>query len=360
MLYLISCSTAFRKSALDELRKLSDCSILAAYPGMLLIEAGTSFKKAFDAGKPIFSYSILPITHSLILGEDYLTELVNAVLSMRLPRLPLKIECMLIGSGKPHSAKEIEVSIGTALEEKGIEVDLSSPKVLVLLLIIGRSAYLGYKKAALGQLPLDFNRAYSSEGRPISRAERKIREAFIIFGIPKGKGGIAIDLGAAPGGWSSFLAGNGYKVIAVDNAELNASALSERALRCRTLSRAAAESESDIFKSAAGLDILHIKANAAELRLRGKGSVSFVANDMNMQPRASARICLSYAPLFSRNALLLMSIKCVTKNAEKHLSDARSALEGRFEIKGIKALPSNRQELTLYAEYTKADVSATR
>jgi len=53
-----------------------------------------------------------------------------------------------------------------------------------------------------------------------SRAALKLDEALAWVGISPGAGDACVDLGAAPGGWSSRLASAGARVIAVDPAEL--------------------------------------------------------------------------------------------------------------------------------------------
>src|SRR5690606_4098232 len=57
----------------------------------------------------------------------------------------------------------------------------------------------------------------------VSRAEAKLLESWESFGIDRdlGRPGLALDLGAAPGGWSRVLANNGYQVDAVDPADLD-------------------------------------------------------------------------------------------------------------------------------------------
>lgn len=58
------------------------------------------------------------------------------------------------------------------------------------------------------------------KGAP-SRSARKLEEAFVVMGRSPVAGETAVDLGAAPGGWSLCLAKRGAAVIAVDHAELD-------------------------------------------------------------------------------------------------------------------------------------------
>jgi 23S rRNA (cytidine2498-2'-O)-methyltransferase len=57
-----------------------------------------------------------------------------------------------------------------------------------------------------------------------SRSGSKLAEAFRFFQIPTGDSGgvrLAVDLGAAPGGWTAFLLEKGFMVHAVDNGPMD-------------------------------------------------------------------------------------------------------------------------------------------
>lgn len=56
---------------------------------------------------------------------------------------------------------------------------------------------------------------------PPNRAYRKLWEAFVVLGRFPQPGDIAVDLGAAPGGWTWLLAELGCRVLAVDKAPLD-------------------------------------------------------------------------------------------------------------------------------------------
>lgn len=58
-----------------------------------------------------------------------------------------------------------------------------------------------------------------------SRSYLKVEEAYIVLGREPVAGETAVDLGAAPGGWSYSAAKRGAKVIAVDNGPLKGGAL---------------------------------------------------------------------------------------------------------------------------------------
>jgi 23S rRNA (cytidine2498-2'-O)-methyltransferase len=58
-----------------------------------------------------------------------------------------------------------------------------------------------------------------------SRSYLKVEEAYTVLGTAPGEGETAVDLGAAPGGWSYSAAQRGARVIAIDNGPLKGGAL---------------------------------------------------------------------------------------------------------------------------------------
>ncbi len=67
-----------------------------------------------------------------------------------------------------------------------------------------------------GAVWADEPRRRSAVPTVVSRAEHKLAEAIHVFGLDLRAGMRAIDLGAAPGGWTFLLAERGLDVVAVD------------------------------------------------------------------------------------------------------------------------------------------------
>ncbi|CAL8461741.1 g1272 [Coccomyxa elongata] len=66
------------------------------------------------------------------------------------------------------------------------------------------------------------------------RARKKLEEVFTALGMLTQQFGLAIDIGAAPGGWTSFLAERCTRVLAVDPAEMNSAALRKNVTHLRS------------------------------------------------------------------------------------------------------------------------------
>lgn len=106
-----------------------------------------------------------------------------------------------------------------------------APRRLHVFLRDGGTAYVGTSDAASSQWPLGIPRIRVPHGAP-SRSAAKLAEAFVVFlgddaADVLRPGMRAVDLGAAPGGWSWLLAQKGLRVTAVDNGPLKGAAAAD-------------------------------------------------------------------------------------------------------------------------------------
>lgn len=347
MFYLVIISSTFRKSSLAEIERISKFRIAEEFVGTLVIESREKkFAEKLMGSKPIFVYNISPLEPcSEISQADYLGSIYAAMLKQVPRKGTVRIECFDVNSKTEYSAKDIEVSLGKRLEKEKHVVDMESPEYLVYLVLINMKCYVGRARyEGLEKKFISPERHYHQHSASaVSRSELKLIEAFDEFGI-KG-GGIAIDLGAAPGGWSKFLAKSGFKVIAIDNGELDYKKIRESGLKVKVIGAKSPKLEKAIAEN----EIIHIKANAREASIDGLIKADLIVDDMNIMPKESAEILLSYSKNLSKNGKIVLTIKCVDRKADKHIRNAQKTLGKRFKIKGIRVLPGNRQELTLYA-----------
>jgi 23S rRNA (cytidine2498-2'-O)-methyltransferase len=163
-----------------------------------------------------------------------------------------------------------------------------------------------------------------------SRSAAKIAEAFLVMLgeeltsqvlVP---GQRAVDLGAAPGGWSWWLAGRGMRVIAVDNGPLAPSA------------------------HATGM-IDHVRSDG--FRYRPRGRVEWLVCDMVEQPKRIAQLVAGWlADGAARHALFNLKLPMKKRLAE--VAVCREVIEKTLARAGvphqlvIKQLYHDREEVT--------------
>ena len=161
-------------------------------------------------------------------------------------------------------------------------------------------------------------------------------------------GGAALDLGAAPGGWTEWLVTDGRAEVCV---AVDPGALSQVVGKMRGVTHLREKAE--VAMESGRL------AEAAAVC----GGIDLVVSDMNMDPRAASRLVESVAPVLKDDAMLLLTLKMVKRGAAAGRSleaEARKALEGHWVVGEVRQLFSNgRHERTLVATRRAADGSAT-
>ncbi len=153
----------------------------------------------------------------------------------------LRLETPDTNVGKEVSGlcRAIERPLGDALRDRGVLVATepdTAPKHLPALHVLftdGANVYIGASLAPWGSpWPMGIPRLRMPRGAP-SRSALKLAEALITFLGDREldllhAGMRAVDLGAAPGGWTWQLAQRGVRVTAVDNGPLKGEVADDR------------------------------------------------------------------------------------------------------------------------------------
>ncbi|MFP3904460.1 MAG: SAM-dependent methyltransferase, partial [Armatimonadota bacterium] len=134
----------------------------------------------------------------------------------------------------------------------------------------------------------------------------------------------ALDLGAAPGGWTRVLAEKGARVTAVDPGELD-----ERVWQFGSVSHAAMKAE-------------------RFLEEHEGPQFDIITNDMNVDPEVSARMMVDFAELLRRpGGLGVMTVKFVSTDREEHLHRVKNILSSAYGQFRVQTMPHNAMETTL-------------
>ena len=170
-------------------------------------------------------------------------------------------------------------------------------------------------------------RRFRREPEQVSRAEFKMLEALEAFRIELPAGGVALDLGAAPGGWTRVLRQKGQYVTAVDPAELHPRFAADRGVRHKRMT--------------------------AEAYLRERpDTFDLLTNDMRMDARNSARLMNAFANFLYPHGEALMTLK-LGKTAAA-LDPACAILRERYAIIHMRQLFHNRNEVTIHLKPNEA------
>jgi 23S rRNA (cytidine2498-2'-O)-methyltransferase len=158
----------------------------------------------------------------------------------------------------------------------------------------------------------------------ISRAEFKLEELFKVFAVALPAKGVALDLGASPGGWTHVLRERGLSVWAVDPADLDP--------------RIARDS-----------GVHHARTSARDFLAATNLRFDVVVNDMRMDPALSCRVMLHAARHLKPGGLAIVTLKLYPRNPLETVQRALAILQPSYAILHARQLFHNRHEVTVVA-----------
>ncbi|HMX44125.1 MAG TPA: SAM-dependent methyltransferase, partial [Elusimicrobiota bacterium] len=211
--------------------------------------------------------------------------------------------------------------LAAILGEWGAPLDVQHPEQILSVTLTPTEAFLGLSLARENLSDwAGGERRFKREPGQISRAEFKLLEALETFDLQLPATGVALDMGAAPGGWTRILAAH-LRVIAVDPAELDP--------RVESLP-----------------NVTHIRATV-ENYLPTREIFDVILNDMRMDARDSARVMLMAAKYLKPKGFGLMTLKLPEKGMGEVARAALRILGSGYSILGARQLFHNRDEVTV-------------
>lgn len=339
--FLLAFHPVFRRVALHELQVIDPgAQVLAEVdPAVAHVRSALprdEFVARLVAARPVFIRHAAPVEQDVDLSEaeEPMVALVAAFdPAGRLePAGTFAVEARKLhgaGEGVPFGARDVEVRLGTCLAERGYVVDLEAPERVVSVALNRWRALMGVSRPADNLSPhADEYRRWSRWPTPVSRAEFKLREALELWPLALPPGGRALDVGAAPGGWTHVLAGVNVRVWAVDPADLSEVVLANPL-------------------------VTHVRARMEAATLEAE-SFDLVVNDMNLDPDESAALMCEAARRLAPHAPAIMTIKVTVRSPLRLIRGTIAVLQHAYEVHGVRNLFHNRQEVTAFLRRKRA------
>ena len=355
---IVTAQQEFIDTAFDELKrfnkKLLYGELLA--PGILLCTLPrdahphdlTSLTRQAIQQRPIFVRHLAPVQAVIHLNntENDLGELALAIANLptfallerghrfavQTRLLQTDLEAARAGSNKhSYSSGHVNQLLAEAVaEETGAVESIKKPQVIVSLLCTMEKAYLGISLTTdnLSDWP-GGARHFAHLPEQISRSEFKLLEALEVFGVTIPSQGLALDLGAAPGGWTRMLLETGMQVVAVDPAKLDA--------------RLSRQPRLEHYRGYA--------EDYLEEAIKRRRKFNVITNDMRMDAREAARLLIQASACLLSDGFIISVLKLPHETSEidplKNLNEALSLLQRHFAIVQARQLFHNRQEVTV-------------
>jgi len=355
---IVTAHPEFIDVAFDELKRfdrslhyvelLAPGILLCGFPQATLPHDVTALMRLAAEQRPIFVRHLAPVQTVIHLNntESDIGELALAIAT--LPTFALlergqhfAVQTRLLqtnsesanpGSNKhAYSSGRINQLLAEAIaEETGAFESIKKPQVVVSLLCSTEKAYLGISltKDNLSDWP-GGERHFAQTPEQISRSEFKLLEALEVFGVTLPSPGLALDLGAAPGGWTRLLLEAGMNVVAVDPAKLDGRLEGQPHL-------------------------VHYRGYAEvylEKAIKQRQKFDVITNDMRMDAREAARLLVEASTCLRADGFIISVLKLPHATPEidplKNLNEALRLLHRHFGIVQARQLFHNRQEVTV-------------
>jgi 23S rRNA (cytidine2498-2'-O)-methyltransferase len=225
----------------------------------------------------------------------------------------------------PYETAELRGRMETALlESVGVVPVVKEAERIVSVYIDGDKAFVGTAKAdqQLSDWPGGAVRFQREEGQ-ISRAKFKLLEAERTFGLDFTNYRNALDVGAAPGGWTSLLLERGLSVTAIDPAALDPSLKGNPKLT-------------------------YLAKNAGDVHFK-PDTFDLLVCDMSWSPRQMEKLVVGLLPALQTGGTAIITIKLMHKKPFQTMKELHQAFGEHLNIQGMKQLFHNREEFTLFA-----------
>jgi 23S rRNA (cytidine2498-2'-O)-methyltransferase len=337
---ILTANPNFTEFAQKELHQAQpDSRILEALsPGVMAVHSEGGFFSLAEPWRkqpPIFVRHICPVHEVIPLAGTAkdITTLQRAVkrefLDLLEPDLPFSVQTRIF-SGAPYKPFDINSTLSNTIEQiTQAPLNVRQPAQILSVVVGETAAYLGISLAShnISNWAGGVHRFARLKGQ-ISRAEFKLLEALAVFDIQLSPGGVALDLGAAPGGWTKVLRQRDQYVTAVDPADLHPSLSRDTRVR-------------------------HKRKTAEAYLAEGPDRFDLIVNDMRQDARDSARLMAAYSRCLYKGGMGVMTFKLPESGRSQVLDHAFNILRETYQIGGARQLFHNRSEITVYLRQLK-------
>ena len=309
-------------------------------PGVCLATAEEPFAQlgeVWRAQSPIYVRHVCPaavmttLNHTSQDVEALRRAVVEHLADQMVADLSFSVQTRLLDPTTPYKPFDVNERLAQALQaECGARLDVRAPQQIVSV-AVGRlaDAWVGLAGVSLAAHNLsDWAggvRRFKREPDQISRAEFKLLEAWELFGLTAPPGAQALDLGAAPGGWTRVLRQRGVWVTAVDPAALDGRLLADQG-------------------------VWHVRVSAESFlhHLSPSEQFTLILNDMRLDPLPSVHLMAEAAPHLAPDGWALITLKLPQpRTAGRLVNQALTALSHAYTVAGARQLFHNRQEVTV-------------
>ena len=331
-IFVITAAPQYLSQGLNELQEL-DGSVRAVKlldNGVTIIETKLEkleFMQRVKAKKPVFIRHMNAVDYIIEIegaGPEKFAEAVKQYQSSIASGQRIAVQVRKGCGEYYYNPVDVKSAVDVVLEESmGAVPEIKEPEKIISILLCVEKCYMGLGTPEDNISGWSGGMMHYKKGEnDISRAKYKLMEAIEVFNIDMGGFHSALDLGAAPGGWSSVLLENNLQVTAVDTGDMD-----------------------DRLNKYPGFKF--IKANAAELELE-KDSFDLLTSDVSWNAKNTARTINKASEYLKTGGTAVVTLKLMGDKVRKTIKEVLAIYKEVFEVLEVKQLFHNRDEVTLY------------
>jgi len=334
--FVVSAADDFSAHAVTELERILAPAPLRATtlaPGALLVSVARPRDEALQLLRnrpPIFVRHIFPVDAEAPLTGTRadLTAIAAAArpLLVRVPAgSPVAVQARRLAGNIAYTPYAVKENLDPILCEAGLRPEIRDPEWAVSLALADGRCYIGVSRVAdnLSAWAGGMMRFRAGDD-DIARSKRKLLEALAVFAVDLSGVRTALDLGAAPGGWTAALVERGIAVTAVDTGQLD-----ERLLRLP--------------------QVTFIRENAERVRLPQR-AFDLLTSDISWDPLHTARMIVRLAPALRPGGRAIVTVKLMHRRVWATIAAVQDILAQAFTVRGARHLFHNRREITLFLQ----------
>ncbi|RKN84145.1 SAM-dependent methyltransferase [Paenibacillus ginsengarvi] len=331
--FVVTSNRGFAAYAQDELRSLTPGTkfdeLIAAetYVMRIPLDRETAIRR-ITGNEPIFLRHMFPIDETVAYSGG--NEDIGAIAAAVAKLAPAAGRSAAIQIRKAErlspgfEMSELKLGIVSMLHETyDADAVAKDADYIVSVFLTEEAAYIGISEPEqnLSDWPGGAVRFRKEEGQ-VSRAKFKLLEAEYEFGLDLSRYAKALDIGAAPGGWTSLLLERGVEVTAVDPADLHPDLLGHPKLT-------------------------FMKRNAGDVKFC-EHSYDLLVCDMSWSPKMMVKLILPLLEALKPGGAAIITLKLMHGKPFQTVKDCVRAMQPGMELVKAKQLFHNRDELTVF------------
>lgn len=277
---------------------------------------------------PIFVRHMHAATAWPVSNEPELIASVVQHLETDLPRVPrgasIAVQARAINSSLAWQPRDLKARCDNVLCQQGYQPAIKDPEWVISVTQARQQVYYGLAEAARNLSDWTGGMIhFRKEAGDVSRAKFKLLEAIVRFNLDLPPGGKALDLGAAPGGWTQELLARGLQVVAVDTGELDPRLQHAKRLQ-------------------------FLQANVKNLRFAPSEQFDLITCDMSWDPIFTTKLINGLVANLRSGGQVIMTVKLMGKKPLPTIQRVLTMLDNSLTVCHAQHLWHNRQEITLH------------